>query len=527
MTTFESLAAARSAAEVESQRKSELLSHASHEIRNELSGIIGMAQIVLDTKLDPEQREYVDLIAQSGAALLTFANDLLDVGKLEADRLQIEAVPFSLLDTLEDTVATFRASGLARNLTVTLEVEPGVPDQVVGDPGRLRQVVSNLLNNALKFTDAGAITVWASAHRTEATGVWTLEVEVRDTGIGIAPEDLSSIFEAFVQADDSASRARGGTGLGLSISRRLVRLMGGDMTVRSELGRGSTFGFTVRLAEQEAPPGTAANLDVSPLTGVPVLIAGATPPGVAHELESTGLVVHRADDPTFAVERLLDAQAADAPYALVVVSATTDAMDHARSIRGHASLDGVHVVVVTVSGQRGDAADCRHLNIGGYLTLPYVTDDVVTVIEEVLAGPAPHDLTTLVTKHWLRERRRRLSVLVADHSPSNRMIAQRLLERRGHIVRTVADPEAAVAAAGAHRFDVVLLDVHMKDAERDAILPALLESHGEAVPIIAMVTSDRVGEEACLRAAGYSAVVAKPIAIPDLVGSIEESVAST
>ncbi len=526
MTTLESLAAARSAAEIESQRKSELLSHASHEIRNELSGIIGMAQVVLDTKLDPEQREYVDLIAQSGAALLTFANDLLDVGKLEADRLQIEAVPFSLLDTLEDTVATFRASGLARNLAVTLEVEPSVPDQVVGDPGRLRQVVSNLLNNALKFTDAGAITVWASAHRTEATGVWTLEVEVRDTGIGIAAEDLSNIFEAFVQADDSASRARGGTGLGLSISRRLVRLMGGDMTVRSELGRGSTFGFTVRLAEQEAPR-SSANLDVSPLTGIPVLIAGPIPAGVADDLEATGLVVHRADDPTFAVARLLDAQAADAPYALAVVSATTDVMDHARSIRRHPSLDGVHVVVVTVSGQRGDAADCRQLNIGGYLTLPYVADDVVTVIEEVLAGPPPHDLTTLVTKHWLRERRRRLSVLVADHSPSNRMIAQRLLERRGHIVRTVADSAAAVAAAGAHRFDVVLLDVHMKDSERDAILPALLESHGEAVPIIAMVTSDRVGEEACLRAAGYSAVVAKPIAIPDLVGSIEESVAST
>ncbi|MDH3308087.1 MAG: ATP-binding protein [Acidimicrobiia bacterium] len=528
MLSIDALMAAKEAAEEESQRKSELLSHASHEIRTQLSGIIGMAQVVQDTKLDPEQREFVDLIAQSGDALLTLVNDLLDASKIEADRLVVEAVPFNLCDTVEDTVATFRTGSAEKGLDLHLVVEPSVPELVIGDPGRFRQVLANLISNAKKFTDAGSITVEVEASRQPSGGPWLIEVAVTDTGIGIPKEDQGRIFDAFVQSEDWTSRARGGTGLGLSIAQKLVKLMGGSMMMESEEGRGSTFRFTVQLAEQ-GNTDQVRPVGRSVLAGLPVLLVGQVPDGLRVQLENSDLVVDTIGDQRSAILRLLAAQAADAPYAVTVVFDPTEAMGFAKSVRIRPELDSVHVVVVTVSGQRGDAAECRQLNIGGYLTLPHAIEDVAVAIREVLTGPSPHDLTTLVTRHWLRERRRRLSILVADDSPANRMTARKLLERRGHIVRTAVDGPGVASAVETHRFDVVLMDTDMPGMDAAGTLRAIRSAHGPLeVPVIAMVAteSERLEAESNVVPGGYNAVLVKPIDIPQLIGSIEASLAT-
>ena len=492
----------------ESARKTQLLAHTSHEIRTELSGLIGMAKVMMETRLTPEQSEYMTIIDDSGEAILTLVNDLLDFSKIEAGRLEVERVSFSLVDTLSDTLATFNGVTGSRGLWLKLELDPSIPDRLVGDPGRIRQVVANLVSNAVKFTDQGGVTVRATVND-------VLQVEVADTGVGIAPDRQEAIFDSFTQADESTSRTHGGTGLGLSISRQLTEMMGGGLTVTSELGAGSTFRASFRVAVDTSEPATDPISSVG-FSDLPVLITG----DLVHDesLLPHGFALDRCEISRVA-EEVVKATESGSPYALVVIGVATDPLGIAKAIRDGDGSHTTHIMVVSPMGNRGDAALCRELRVAGYLTSPYVDDDVTAAVSEVLHGPTPMDLTTLVTRHWLRERRRRLNVLIVDDSPTIRMATTRMLDRRGHLSIAVGSVDAAAAAVSANRFDAIVLDLHVPNAYE---LGARLAHLG--APLIGSTADldDRTRERAL--ASGFIAVLSRPFGVHQLVAAIEESV---
>lgn len=522
------LRAAADAAELASRAKSQFLAEVSHEIRTQLAGILGMAQVTLETKLAPQQREYIELVTTSADALLTLVNDLLDLSKIESGHLEVEEIPFNLWDNLRDSVNSMVASAEEKGIGLELHVSDDVPDHVVGDPGRLRQVVLNLIGNALKYTDMGGVTVGVGVESvTDQTVV--AHFEVIDTGAGIPKEKLELIFEPYARATNPNAKGRGGTGLGLSISRQLVEVMGGRIWAESEEGRGSIFHFTLPVSVVHEDISLPPPKGRSDLEGLPILVVADNPVNqgkLVGVIASTGMAPSAISDPDEAVKMLAEARAADRPFALTVCDLNGGSMDFAGEIRSDPDLAAMHVMVLTALGQRGDAATCRELNIAGYLTKPIPAEDVRLAIEAVIAGPSPVDLTMLVTKHWLRERRRRLNILVVDDSPTHRMVARRILERRGHRISAAASGHEAIEVVGSHRFDVVLMDLWMPGMGgfEAALGIRAVEEEGERVPIIAM-SADTVGELAdSLAEADMDGIIAKPFQVPQLLRTIEHLV---
>ncbi|MDH3398140.1 MAG: response regulator, partial [Acidimicrobiia bacterium] len=433
--------------------------------------------------------------------------------------------PFSLRDNLRDTVTSMVVTAEQKDISLELSFADDVPDRVIGDPGRLRQIVINLVGNAMKFTDEGGVTVLVGVEQLGLPEA-ALHLQVVDTGRGIPADELDSIFEPYEQAGRSDGRRPVGTGLGLSISRQLVQVMGGEIWAQSELGHGSTFHITIPLtlaADEIVSPPSRVRSD---LEGLPILVVADNQ--INHDkllraIGSTGMQPTAVAAPTAALAALTEARLSDRPFALTVCDLNGDGMDFARKLRNDADLAAMHVMVLTAMGQRGDAAMCRDLNVAGYLTKPIPADDVRLAIEAVIGGPSPLDLTVLVTKHWLRERRRHLDILVVDDSPTHRMVARRLLERRGHRVSTAISGNEAVEAVQAHRFDIVLLDLWMPGMggfEAAAAIRAR-EERGERVPIIAM-SADTVSELADnLADADMDGLVAKPFQVPQLLNTIE------
>jgi CheY-like chemotaxis protein/nitrogen-specific signal transduction histidine kinase len=519
------LRAALEAAEQANRAKSQFLAEVSHEIRTQLAGILGMAQVTLETKLTPQQREYTELVTSSADALLTLVNDLLDLSKIEAGHLTVEEVPFNLRDNLRDTVTSMVITAEEKGIDLALNIEEGVPEHVIGDPGRLRQIVLNLIGNAVKFTDEGGVTVSArTCHGAPADSF--VHLEVADTGPGIPADQLDTIFERYGQASDASSRRALGTGLGLSISSQLVDIMGGRIWVDSDLGAGSTFHVELPLlpfsgSEEKPPSQTASDLD-----GLPILLVADNTVNQAKLLEAvetTGMEPTVVADSNEALEALTEARNSDRPFALSICDLNEAGIEFARKLRADTDLAAMHVVVLTAIGQRGDAATCRELNIAGYLTKPIPAEDVRGAIEAVIGGPSPLDLTVLVTKHWLRERRRHLNILVVDDSPTHRIVARRILERRGHRISVAGSGPEAVEAVQSHRFDVVLLDLWMPGMggfEAAAAIRAV-EEHDERVPIIAMsaTTVSDLGES--LAETGMDGLITKPFQVPQLLRTIE------
>ncbi len=528
LETIERLRAAADAAEQASRAKSQFLAEVSHEIRTQLAGILGMAQVTLETKLTPQQREYIELVTTSADALLTLVNDLLDLSKIEAGRLSVEQIPFNLPDSLRDTVTSMVATAEEKGLGLELHMADEVPVHVIGDPGRLRQIILNLIGNAMKFTEAGGVTVGVGTESVSETEV-VAHFEVIDTGAGIPAEELEAIFEPYAQAATSDGRRLAGTGLGLSISRQLVEVMGGRIWAESEEGKGSIFHFTVPLAlaseEFPAPPPRGR----SDLDGLPIMIVADNPVNqgkLLGAIGSTGMSPTAASSPDEAIEMLAEARLADRPFALTLCDLNGDSMDFAARVRTDPDLAAMHLIVLTAVGQRGDAATCRELNVAGYLTKPMPAEDVRLAIEAVIAGPSPVDLTVLVTKHWLRERRRHLNILVVDDSPTHRMVARRILERRGHRVSAAATGPEAIEAVGSHRFDVVLMDLWMPGMGgfEAALGIRDVEEDGERVPIVAM-SADTVAElSESLAESDMDGIIAKPFQVPQLLRTIEHLV---
>ncbi len=506
-----------------------------------MNAILGMTELALDTPLTEDQRQYLKTVKSAADNLLGMINDLLDFSKIEAGKLELDPGDFSLRAAVGDTLRALAVRAHRKGLELVYDVQPEVPDALIGDAGRLRQVLLNLVGNAIKFTDAGEVVVRVEIAGDPAPeGGVGLRFTVRDTGIGIPRDQQERIFRAFEQEDSTTTRKYGGTGLGLTIAAQLAALMGGAITVESEPGRGSTFAVTARFGRQPHPPEQVPVRPPASLRDLPVLVVddNATNRRVLAEwLRSWQMEPQAVGDGLAALSALWRALSLGRPYALVLLDARMpdiDGLALAARIREQAELAATRIILLTSGDRPGDLVRSRELGIDAQLLKPVQQEELLEAIYRAMSradgtatptagpaggrgtapepGPAPPPLR----------------ILVAEDNDFNAQLLEGLLTRRGHTVRLAPNGREALALAEQGGFDLLLLDLHMPELDGFQVVRAVREREGAAgghLPVIALTARSRQEDRDRCLAAGMDDFLAKPIGPAELVAAIDRALA--